>query len=639
VLTKGEKIRLTHQMVDGGGFSWDIKRYGTVGRGQAHVYRGGMYLKVGGKRFSGSSNGKLHPRKDEVQIGPWNQGGLAVHRRIRVYKDRPLARWLDVLHNRTGKAKEVEVELYSNLAYHGRHKGTYEQRDKNAAQRGWLITRTQSNPNQPSLLHVTAAPGCEPAPKISQSGSTLRRVYQITIPPRSRVVLCHFEAQGEADELIERARRFQSYRHLQDLTDEVRETILNFPPYFIARGIELQRSDTRDLAVLPDGKRLTGTIKPAPVTMDGAFGRAVVPAEAVVGLVRGDGPQPDRLLLVDGQILTGRAGEGKLTLQVAGGTVELDPNRARQWSYRVSPRRPGAIPVAGPMLELRSGDRLAFDLASADLRLVSRHGVFNLAHAGLAEVDLAPIGRRGHVARFHNQSRLTGLLTGEVLDVSLSLAGRRELPVHQVLRIVLPPGPEGSEKMTEALLVGGDRIRGWIEDDAVELVTEFGRLSLDPAAVREMTPWPAEPRGLIVELFNGTRMRGTLAAEWFSLQIIDGPTVGIRPAGLERLTRHLALRPRDLRAHLGKLVAQLGSVETEQAGRAREAIVNLGTLAVPVLTEMADLQANEDARQRIDGLIEELTASATPHATAPPARTPPPAQLRQQVDVIKAIVD
>ena len=106
-----------HVMTDSGGGRWDIQKYGSVYRGTSYSYSGGMYLQVGGTNFQAPNYQGWKNKEGELELGPWGRNNLVIYRRIKAYKDHPLARWLDILENPTSAAIKVQVSIYTNVRY------------------------------------------------------------------------------------------------------------------------------------------------------------------------------------------------------------------------------------------------------------------------------------------------------------------------------------------------------------------------------------------------------------------------------------------------------------------------------------------------------------------------------------------
>jgi len=103
---------------DGGGYRWDFQYYGNVYSGTNHAYSGGMYCQINGSNFQAQNHvGWTNKVGDEIEMGPINRNGLNVSRRVKVYKDRPMARWLEIFENPGAAPVTVQIAIYSCTNY------------------------------------------------------------------------------------------------------------------------------------------------------------------------------------------------------------------------------------------------------------------------------------------------------------------------------------------------------------------------------------------------------------------------------------------------------------------------------------------------------------------------------------------
>ena len=102
-----KRANFTYQVNDGASFKWDIQYYGSIGRGTKYAYSGGLYCQINGSNVSGNGVGWINKAGDEIEIGPCAKNGLRIYRRVKIYKDRGLARWLDIFENPTSAAINV----------------------------------------------------------------------------------------------------------------------------------------------------------------------------------------------------------------------------------------------------------------------------------------------------------------------------------------------------------------------------------------------------------------------------------------------------------------------------------------------------------------------------------------------------
>ena len=197
-------VELSHDLVDGAGFVWDIQRDGQISDGTNDAYDGGLDLELDGASFPSvdQANGTVGSRGRELELGPVAVGDLQVTRRIYVpdAEGAAFARFLEIIENPTGNDIETTVRLDTNLGSDG---GTVLVADDNGdetvdAHDMWFIAddadhhwiqrseyqfSTDSPPTRPNseTLRVTSV-----APRLSAVPAMRTSIGPIGVPVRSR---------------------------------------------------------------------------------------------------------------------------------------------------------------------------------------------------------------------------------------------------------------------------------------------------------------------------------------------------------------------------------------------------------------------------------------------------------------------
>ena len=99
---------------DGAGQYWYIQRYLSVYGGINNIYAGGLQCYVDGAVVNSNGRGWINSAGDEIEIGPYRRNGYEVYRRCKVYRDRSLARWMDIFISKSAQRKRIKVRVYSN---------------------------------------------------------------------------------------------------------------------------------------------------------------------------------------------------------------------------------------------------------------------------------------------------------------------------------------------------------------------------------------------------------------------------------------------------------------------------------------------------------------------------------------------
>ncbi|MCD6304210.1 MAG: hypothetical protein J7M21_04530, partial [Planctomycetes bacterium] len=333
-------VGFNYVLNDGAGYRWDIQYYGSVGQGTNYAYAGGLYLKINGSSVHSSGRGWANAAGDEVEIGPYSRGGLRVYRRIKVFRDRGLARWLDIFENPSGAAVTVNARIYTNTnwsiaqqVYDG-GKGQFGEKDCA------FVTQTQGG-SAPAVLHYVCGKRSKLRPTVSVRGNQISVSYNLTIPAGKTVVLCYFESQNNSmAKLVKLMKTFRPYRAMKDLSPAVRRLIVNMPAGGDLDGIELDRIASADIVVNKNGDPLYGTIRNEKFVVETLFGRMTIPAGQVIGMASaGNDDGRVRILLTGGQIVAGRPpADASVVLEMpSGGVLRVPISEVRQCAYRIGP--------------------------------------------------------------------------------------------------------------------------------------------------------------------------------------------------------------------------------------------------------------------------------------------------------------
>ncbi len=610
-LPQGRNVSFNYVMTDGGGFRWDIQYYGTVAQGTNYAYSGGMYCQVNGSNVrSNTGQGWVNATGDEIEIGPHSGNSLKIYRRIRVYKDQSLARWLDIFENPTGQAITIQLQYYSYVNYGIQRMVSESGQASFATGDRFFVTETrQSGNNTPSLLHVVCGKRAKLQPSVQIQGNSVYFRYRLTVPANKTVLLCHFESQDHGVEtLLKRGKALRAYQLLRDLSPGVRQLILNFPVSFGFADIDLDRTETADQVILANGDPVLGTVTNKSFTIGTFYGDIEVPADKVLGMVPIAGESERvRVLMVDGQVVSGEPADKSLTVALAsgGGTLSVPLNRVRQWSYRISDSRPAEVTFAGPVAVLRTGDRLTFDAAKTELSFRTRHGVVRLEAKDLLEVSLDNTGNAVHRVVFLNGSRLAGFLEPEQVELALRLGPKLLVPRDRIVKMVFASEEQPDQTLTRLVLTNEDELFGELADEGLTVKTEYGAVSVRPRNVRAMAFDGEQVGRLVLQLWDGTVLRGRLEQEGLLFVLAGGAKLNVHVGQVQAIVRSQALPPDDVRKRVEQLVAQLGAESYRDREAAMKALLKMGAGVAPLLKKHA---ANDDpeVRQRIEEILERL---------------------------------
>ncbi len=617
-LPKGTTVNFTHTLNDGAGFRWDIQYYGTIGQGTNNAYSGGLYLQINGSSVHSNGRGWTNKEGDEVEIGPYSRQNLQIYRRVKIYRDRGLARWLDIFENPTGNDITIQARIYTNTNWtigqqiYSSGKGSFT--DKDTA----FITRSQGG-NAPALLHVICGKRAKVRPTVQVRNNQIYVNYNLTVPARQTVVLCYFESQhGSTEKLTKLMKGFRPRKAMRDLSPAVRKLIVNMPIGGDFAGVELERVASADTVQNRNGDPIFGTVTNESFAIETLFGPMTLPAGQVIGMAACGGEDDRfRTVLVGGQVVAGRLGnDAALALALpSGGALRVPFDDVRQFAYRISPDRPEEAAFAGPMLILRTGDRVAFEGDSVELALATRHGTVPLKADELLTIDMDNTGHGVHKAVFLNGSRLAGFLRPEKIAVRLKLGAAMTVPRDLIAKIRFAAEEQPDATLDAAMLSNGDELHGRLVTETLTVRTEYGEVTLRPENIRSLAMSPTHLGRVAMLLWDGSVLRGQCAQETLSFQVVPGPTLSIYAGQVARIRRNQATPPKEVREKVVRLVAQLGAESYKDRQAATEELIRMGKGIVPMLTKHLDT-SDPEVRQRIEDVMEKL--GGPPQATTDP---------------------
>ena len=599
------------RLTDGEKFLWDLQQNGAVNGGTNNAYGGALYLNLNGNSFM-SGNGLLSKSGDEIELGPWSPDGrLRVSRRIKVYKDRPLARWLDIYENTSGAEIRIQPQSYVNNSWNIARilssTGGNSFGDKD-----WAVA-TQVlpgfNPNPPAVCHIVCGKNSKVRPTVSIQNNTVQIAWNLTVPPNSTAIVAQFESQsGSIESHQKMMAAWQPTKAFRDLPASVRRLIVNFASIGGLEDVDLQRSDKHDTVILANGDELHGKVLNASYEVEGLFGKLTLAADQVIGMAN---PPADadrvRFLLKDGQVVCGCVGEQKLQVQLlAGPTMQVPLARIGQWSYAVTEGRPSDAPPAVNMVMLRTGDRLAFDPKSLALTLRTLYGPVELDAASVARVVMDNTGNCLHRAAFVNGSSLAGLLEPEQIRLPLKLGPRLDLSRHLVSEIVLAPEQPPGRPMAKIVMSNGDELLGQLAEGKLTIRTDFGPVAVEPRTLKALSFAAGNPQRAILDLWDGTSgLRGDLSSQEFCFQMTPGPTVKLPMGQVAAFRAPYQVPPQEQMSNVGQLVKQLGSDSFKERQAATDELIRLGPGVIPLLEPRLQ-DGDFEVRQRVEAIIERL---------------------------------
>jgi len=608
-----------HIMNDGGGYRWDIQYYGTVYRGTDYAFYGGaMYLQVDGSNFQTPNYiAWVNKAGDEIELGPWNRKGLNIYRRIKVFKDRPLARWLEVFENPTSAPVTVQVAIYSSHSY-GIKQTTTSSGGTTFGSKDTAFMIRNGRTNSPPTLHVVTSKRAKLRPQVQIQSNQIYVRYSLTIPARKTVILSHFESQNrDAAAHQKLMKKFPAYKLFKDLRGSARGMIINMSAGGGIGGVDLDRSDTSDAVRLRNGDPIYGSVKNAAFKVKTLLGELDLPAAKVIGMAGGRGRNV-RFVLLDGQVVSGQLSGEVLQLDLdGGGLLKIPYDKISQWSYRVTAARPSDDKFTGAHVLLRTGDRLAFDPKALEIKLLTRHGLVSLETEQLLELTMDNPGNAVHRAVFLNGSRLGGFLEPDTLKLKLKLGKTVDVSRDMIAQMRFAEEDRPDSTMTRVVLTNGDELFGTLTAGKFKLTTDFGAIDVNPENVKAMNFRPEDLGRTIVKMWKGSVLKGRLGQSQLGFAISPNTVLNIYAGQFVSIDCPLPLPPTAARAEVEKLIAQLGAESYEDRQKASKKLLEMGKSIGPMLQRHL-ANSDPEVRQRIEDILEQFGGSTSPASTSSP---------------------
>ncbi|MBL7132568.1 MAG: hypothetical protein ISS78_00585 [Phycisphaerae bacterium] len=620
-IPRTKRANFTWQVNDGAGFRWDVQYYGSIGQGTNYAYSGGLYCQVSGSNITGKGIGWINAAGDEIEIGPYIRNNIKCYRRVKIFKDRGLARWLDIFENPGAAAVTVPIAIYSctnntvNRTVSSTGGGVFGQKD-------WAFVTKTTNPQTPALLHLVCGRRSKLRPTVQLQNNQIYVRYSLTVPAGKTAVLCYFESQGNSFENhVKMMKTFRVSRAINDLAMSVRKLIVNWASTGGLDGVELDRTENADTVIDPNGDSKFGTITNESFTIQTIFGELKLPASQVIGMACEKGPgRRVRVAMTNGQIVCGKVGETKLLFKPSVGTsvLQIPLSRVRQWSFRISKDRPQDVPFVGPVAILRTGDRLAFEAKEMKLKFRTRHGTVDLAPAHLVSINMDNSGNAVHRVTFLNGSFLGGFLEPPKLLLPLKIGTTLEIPRDMIVQMVFATEDKENRLLTRVILTNQDELLGKLDVDSIKIKTDSGMLKVKPENIKSLAFSRSHLGRTVVQLWDTSTYRGQLQRKNLTVQIMPGPALNIYIGQLAGIIRPQALPPEEVLTSVEKYVAQLGAESYKDREAAKKALIKLGKGIIPLLKKYIR-NGDPQVRQGIEDIIEKLGGTSAARIKPPVA--------------------
>lgn len=622
---------LPFRISDGEGFPWHIHQYGFEQTGKNSVFNHCMYLYVEGSNFGWNQNTARVSRDGrEIEVGPYDRNSIRYYRRIRVFKDRGLARWVDLCENTTDRPMVAHLRYRTSMRSGIR---SIQFRSLPGREDKIAMVTTSHNSHHPAVMHLISGPGaaCSPSNlKASASRSDLQWEYRYQIPPGRTIAFCHFVAQDDdASGLKAKMNYLIPRRYLRDLPTSLREAIVNLNVDRTPATM-LLRDNRHDVVVPLEGKKVLGKLKIEQVVLDTVFGRIMLPSRRVLGMRRLSRELDFvQVVLSDGQALVGRLQATEIPFEPATGGVQSYPiSRLAQWSFRLGDQKPAQPEFQGPLVLLDTGDRLRLDPESLSLRMRTAEAMLDLDPSVLHRLLLGAEAENAHEAVFSNGSNLKGLVLGPTFKARLDLGHDLAIPLTKVDRVLFTQVVRRNPLLTRITLDDGSDLFVRIDPEPLRLRTDFGEASIRPGSIQHMLSLTQQR--VLVTIWNGSVFRGQIDNAKLAARIEPGPDLHLNLDRIVRLHRNTALPPDDIVRKVRHLVRRLDAPSYRKRQQATEELKQMGEGIAALLREHLAEAAQLEVRYRLQEILEAYAQESTSPSAPPPSQQELPIQILVQ---------
>ena len=597
---------------DGAGQYWYIQRYLSVYGGINNIYAGGLQCYVDGTVVNSNGRGWINSAGDEIEIGPYRRNGYEVYRRCKVYRDRCLARWMDIFISKSAQRKRIKVRVYSNYNRPITQVITSSGNNKVSANDWAFIT----NHSGTAIAHIIRRKTSPFRASVSGANANSRRIYvdyTLDLPPYGIAIVCYFESGSTIpDSLKEMLKKFDPRSAMKDLPAEVRRLIINFREGSAAGEVFLIRNSRNDIVYLKNNDSISGTIMNKEYIIKTFFGQVKLPAEKVIGLATVPKKENTvRVVVKNGEIISGELTDPiiKLVLPI-GGVLQIPIEKIRQCSYKISKDKPEQMHTTDSLVMLETGDVLAIEDDNLHLQLQRRSGKVELKSPYLREIFIKTEKNDVHRVEFINGSVLTGLILPETINIPLKSGKELKIPRDLICTFRFNnESPQNGEKLTSVDLANGDKLFGRIDDDVIGLETDFGKVSINPENISRMTFTHGEHSCKVaVTLWDGSILRGKITGCVIHFAIVPGPTVALHAGNIRTINRPFAVPPQGIIKQVEKYIALLSSPVYKDREEAQQALINMGSIVAPLLKKYLN-DPDPEVRQRIRTILTKIGAN------------------------------
>jgi hypothetical protein len=498
-----------------------------------------MILSINNAPFAPNGSAKVSKDHREIEIGPWNWNGINVSRRIYVDPTLGYCRWIDIFENNSGSDQTINVQYVTNHPSPLKEVLTSSGGKQIDPKKDFAYAAILNDAAKPVDVHVYSNRGAKETiqAQFNLGAGDIHYNYSLAVPNGKGAAICLFESQqADAEKAKAFMKDFDPQVELAKAPLALRKLVVNIAaPRLMLESVELPRYSKLDLVVQPDGNELMGTITNDKFAMDTLMGKIELPAAKVLGFNVPSSEDPYvQMVLTDGQVVAGRL-SAALTLKLENGNEQVFPPdkiNFKSASFRISAQRPQEIAVISPLLVLRSGQRLAFNPGDVNCMLRSVYGDLKIDPAQVGGITTETSDGALHRVTFRNGSVVSGLISPDKFTFRLQLGMPLEMTLQRISRLEFAAVVSaGAGDLCQASLRNDDELFGRLLDEAIDLQTENGKITLKPADVSTIEFGDEVFGHAEVKLRSGRAYTGKVLNRSLKFKIEPGPELNV-PVGM-----------------------------------------------------------------------------------------------------------
>ena len=620
------------QLSDSLGFIWDVNQNGAINQG-SNCFSEAFSLQINGNQFS-AQQGLMTPDGSEYFLNA-NLNGIDVSRRVRIDVKGASCRFIETLRNSSGSPQTFTVQI--RIQFNNRMQATLTDAATplgaqfGAKDSGLVVVRAANqSPPPPSVLWMLASPGGKMRPAVrNENNYRILASYPVTLAPGASVSLVHAAAQRhltvtDPKTIAKLFAPLKSSRLVADVPAKERKAFANFRASGMVGGevalpsllekLGVERGATDVLAIGAE-TRLKGSASCASLEVETPRGKTQVPFEQVAALI--GGPREGRVLLRDGQALSGRlTAKGLKFTLTTGTTMELNAATLDRLVLRATPQDTPAANDVWAFVETFDGDRLAVKPEpTLLLRANTAWGVREITPdelAGCGPSDETPLG---FFVTLKDGSRFIALLDGEEISFDTVLFGRKKFPTSAIQKIAVvrtKTADDEEERAPEAsrlAIIGGQVLGGQIDLAELHFLSPSGVIPVPPNLLRTLhntnDDGSEESPIFTAELWGGGSVSGALREVLLPVRS-GGGVLRVPVREIVDVFVPSPVMPEGLRDKIVVLVRDLGHPDWEKREAASRELGELGPMARVQLEETQKQTTDAEVRRRTQALLDAI---------------------------------